>query len=40
MIENARSGLLWRLLMSCPEVRTGLRRLDFRSPHLADVPTS
>jgi len=36
MIENARSGLLWKLLMSCPEVRTGLRRLDFRSPHLGD----
>jgi hypothetical protein len=34
MIENHRSGLLWRLLMSCPEVAGGLRRLGFRSPHL------
>lgn len=34
MIENHRSGLLWRLFMSCPEVRDGLRRLGFRSPHL------
>lgn len=34
MIENARSGLLWRLFMSCPEIRDGLRRLDFQSPHL------
>ena len=29
MIENHRSGLLWRLFMSCPEVRTGLDRLGF-----------
>ena len=35
MIENARTGLLWRLLMSCPEIRHGLRRLGFASPHLA-----
>ena len=35
MIENARTGLLWRLLMSCPEIRHGLRRLGFESPHLA-----
>jgi hypothetical protein len=34
MIENHRSGLLWRLFMSCPEVQTGLRRLGFASPHL------
>ena len=29
MIENYRSGLLWRLLMSCPEIRRGLVRLGF-----------
>lgn len=29
MIENHRSGLLWRLFMSCPEVQLGLRRLGF-----------
>ena len=35
MIENYRTGLLWRLFMSCPEIRDGLRRLDFTSPHLS-----
>lgn len=35
MIENHRSGLLWRLFMSAPEVRLGLARLGFRSPVLA-----
>lgn len=32
MIENYRSGLLWRLFMSCPEIQTGLKRLGFSSP--------
>ena len=36
MIENWRSGLLWRLFMSCQEVRAGLRALGFKSPHLDD----
>ena len=27
MIENHRTGLLWRLFMSCPEVRRGLDKL-------------
>jgi hypothetical protein len=31
MIENRRSGLLWDLFMSCPEVQAGLRRLSFES---------
>lgn len=35
MIENYRSGLLWKLFMSCPEIKTGLRRLGFESPWLA-----
>jgi hypothetical protein len=35
MIENYRTGLLWRLFMSCPEIRHGLRRLGFESPHLS-----
>ncbi len=35
MIENHRTGLLWNLLMSVPEVREGLRRLGFTGPHLA-----
>jgi hypothetical protein len=34
MIENYRSGLLWRLFMSCPEVRAGLKTLGFESPYL------
>ncbi|PWT70337.1 MAG: beta-glucosidase [Proteobacteria bacterium] len=34
MIENYRSGLLWRLFMSSPEIATGLRKLGFDSPHL------
>jgi len=34
MIENHRSGLLWELFMSCPEVRAGLARLGFESPWL------
>jgi len=29
MIENHRSGLLWKLFMSIPEVREGLARLGF-----------
>lgn len=34
MIENHRSGLLWELFMSVPEVQAGLRRLGFSSPWL------
>jgi hypothetical protein len=29
MIENYRTGLLWRLFMSCPEVQQGLKKLGF-----------
>ncbi|WP_010424673.1 glucoamylase family protein [Anaerophaga thermohalophila] len=29
MIENYRTGLIWNLLMSCPEVRAGLSKLGF-----------
>lgn len=29
MIENYRSGLLWRLFMSCPEIQSGLKKLGF-----------
>jgi len=31
MIENARSGLLWKQFMSCPEIHVGLDRLGFTS---------
>ena len=34
MIENYRSGLLWKLFMSCPEVKIGLKKLGFESPWL------
>jgi len=34
MIENYRSGLLWKLFMSCPEIQNGLRKLSFESPWL------
>jgi hypothetical protein len=33
MIENYRTGLLWKLFMSVPEVQAGLRKLTFSSPH-------
>jgi hypothetical protein len=29
MIENYRTGLLWNLFMSCPEVKIGLKKLGF-----------
>jgi len=32
MIENYRSGLLWKLFMSCPEIKNGLQKLGFKSP--------
>ncbi len=31
MIENYRSGLIWNLFMSCPEVRKGLQKLGFET---------
>ena len=34
MIENYRTGLLWDLFMSCPEVKTGMKGLGFTSPNL------
>lgn len=39
MIENYRSGLLWRHFMRAPEVRSGLVRLDFSSPFLPLPPS-
>jgi hypothetical protein len=32
MIENGRTGLLWKLFMGAPEVQTGLKKLGFTSP--------
>ncbi|HEV7781334.1 MAG TPA: glucoamylase family protein, partial [Chitinophagaceae bacterium] len=34
MIENYRSGLLWNLFTSCPEVKAGMLSLGFTAPYL------
>jgi len=34
MIENYRSGLLWNLFTSCPEVKAGMLTLNFSAPYL------
>lgn len=34
MIENYRSGLLWKLFMNIPEIQQGLKRLAFESPFI------
>ncbi|MBC6109623.1 glucoamylase family protein [Pedobacter fastidiosus] len=34
MIENHRSGLLWKLFMSNPDVQKGLAKLGFESPEI------
>ena len=39
MMENHRTGLLWKLFMAVPEVQAGLRRLGFRSPHIEEPAT-
>ncbi len=33
MIENYRTGLIWKLFMSCPEIQKGLKKLGFESPY-------
>ena len=33
MIENYRTGLIWNLFMSCPEVKKGMKKLGFQSPY-------
>lgn len=33
MIENHRTGLIWRLFMRIPEIQNGLKRLGFSSPY-------
>ena len=35
MIENYRSGLLWKLFMGIPEIQAALKKLGFTSPYLA-----
>lgn len=34
MIENYRTGLLWKLFTSCPEVKAGMLNLHFSAPYL------
>jgi hypothetical protein len=34
MIENYRSGLLWNLFTSAPEVKAGMKKLGFTAPYL------
>lgn len=34
MIENYRSGLVWNLLTSCPEIKNGMKKLGFSAPYL------
>jgi hypothetical protein len=34
MMENYRTGLLWNLFMSCPEIKQGLKKLGFESPQI------
>lgn len=36
MIENYRTGLLWKLFMNCPEIKNGLNKLSFESPYLKE----
>ncbi|MEO6490757.1 MAG: glucoamylase family protein [Ferruginibacter sp.] len=36
MIENYRSGLLWKLFMSCPEIQQSLKKLNFTSPWMKE----
>ncbi len=33
-IENYRSGLVWNLFISCPEIKTGMLKLGFTAPYL------
>lgn len=34
MIENYRSGLLWKLFMNIPEIQNGLKKIGFTSPNI------
>jgi hypothetical protein len=34
MVENYRTGLLWGLFTSCPEIKAGLHSLGFTAPYL------
>lgn len=34
MIENYRTGLLWNLMKTCPELKTGMKKIGFTAPYL------
>ena len=34
MIENYRTGLLWNLFTTCPEIKSGMTSLGFNAPYL------
>jgi hypothetical protein len=34
MIENYRSGLMWKLFMNIPDIQNGLKKLGFTSPYI------
>ena len=36
MIENYRTGLLWKLFMKDQDVQNGLKKLGFKSPYLEE----
>ena len=38
MIENHRSGMLWKMMRSCAPIVTGLRRAGFDGGWLGDIP--
>jgi hypothetical protein len=37
MIENYRTGLIWKLFMGIPEIREGMTKLGFKSPHFVSA---
>jgi hypothetical protein len=36
MIENYRSGLLWKIFMNIPEIQRGMKQLGFDSPYFSE----
>jgi hypothetical protein len=36
-MENHRTGLLWDLFMQNEDVKNGLKKLGFESPHLKEM---
>jgi len=38
MLENYRTGLIWKLFMNIPDIQKGLKKLGFRSPYMEKNP--